>query len=146
MSFLAHGLIQPSFVPDSSTQEMRTLLRTRKQLVHEKARHILPKRRWKTPTSNWTRYTDIMGLSGRRMIEAVIAGEKNPTKLARLADHRVKASQETLREALRGRVTRQHRFLLRLHLDQIDALDATIAKIDREVEASIAPFRTPSSK
>jgi transposase len=47
-----------------------------------------------------------------------------------------------LREALRGRVTAQHRFLLRLHLDQIDALDAAIARIDREVEASIAPFRT----
>jgi transposase len=54
----------------------------------------------------------------------------------------VKASQETLREALRGRVTKNHRFLLRLHLDQIDALDVAIAKIDREVEAGIAPFRT----
>jgi transposase len=69
-------------------------------------------------------------------------GEKDPAKLARLADPRVKASQETLREALRGRVTKQHRFLLRLHLDQIDTLDAAIAKVDREVEASIAPFRT----
>jgi len=86
--------------------------------------------------------TDIVGASGRRMIKALIAGEKNPAKLARLADHRVKASQETLREALRGRVTKQHRFLLRLHLAQIDAFDAAIAKIDREVEASIAPFRT----
>ena len=53
----------------------------------------------------------------------------------------MKASQETLREALRGRVTKNHRFLLRLHLDQIDALDVAIAKIDREVEAGIAPFR-----
>jgi transposase len=86
--------------------------------------------------------TDIMGMSGRKMIEALIAGQTDPTKLARLADHRVKASQETLREALRGRVTRHHRFLLRLHLQQIDALDAAIAKIDREVEAGIAPFRT----
>jgi transposase len=54
----------------------------------------------------------------------------------------VKASQETLRDALRGRVTKHHRFLLRLHLNQIDALDAAISKIDREVEAGIAPFRT----
>jgi len=76
------------------------------------------------------------------MIEALIAGEKDPAKLARLAHRRVKASQETLREALRGRVTRQHRFLLRLHLDQIDAFDAAIGKIDAEVDASIAPFRT----
>jgi transposase len=86
--------------------------------------------------------SDLMGVSGRNMIEALIAGQRDPAKLARLADPRVKASQETLRQALRGRVTRQHRFLLRLHLDQIDGLDAAIAKIDREVKAAIAPFRT----
>jgi transposase len=141
---LAHGLIRASFVPDTQTQEMRTLLRTRKQLVREKSSHIL--RSQKTLEDANIKLdsviTDIMGLSGRKMIEALIAGEKDPAKLARLADHRVKASQETLREALRGRVTRQHRFLLRLHLDQIDALDAAIAKIDREVEASLAPFRS----
>src|SRR5262245_16509404 len=76
------------------------------------------------------------------MIEALIAGEHSPSKLARLANHRVKASQGTLREALRGRVTKSYRFLLRLHLGQVDAIDAAIAEIDREVEASIAPFRT----
>lgn len=141
---LAHGLIRASFVPDTQTQEMRTLLRTRKQLVREKSSHIL--RSQKTLEDANIKLdsviTDIMGVSGRKMIEALIAGEKDPAKLARLADPRVKASQETLRDALRGRVTRQHRFLLRLHLDQIDALDAAIAKIDREVEASLAPFRT----
>ena len=90
--------------------------------------------------------TDVMGLSGRKMIQALIAGEKDPAKLARLADPRVKASQETLRQALRGRVTKSHRFLLRLHLGQIDALDAAIAELDREVETSIEPFAPPSSK
>ena len=68
--------------------------------------------------------TDIMGTSGRAMIEALIAGETDPATLAGLATRRLKASPETLREALRGRVTRHHRFLLRLHLQQIDALDA----------------------
>jgi transposase len=141
---LAHGLIRASFVPDTPTQEMRTLLRTRKQIVREKSSHIL--RIQKTLEDANIKLdsviADIIGVSGRRMIKALIAGEKDPAKLARLADHRVKASQETLREALRGRVTKNHRFLLRLHLGQIDALDAAIAKIDREVEASIAPFRT----
>jgi transposase len=141
---LAHGLIRPSFVPDSPTQEMRTLLRTRKQLVREKASHTL--RIQKTLEDANIKLdsviTDVLGLSGRKMIEALIAGQRDPAKLARLADRRVKASQETLREALRGRVTKNHRFLLRLHLDQIDALDVAIAKIDREVEAGIAPFRT----
>jgi transposase len=141
---LAHGLIRASFVPDSPTQEMRTFLRTRKQFVHEKARHIL--RIQKTLEDANIKLdsviTDIMGLSGRKIIEALIAGESDPAKLARLADPRVKASQQSLRQALRGRVTGHHRFLLRLHLDQIDALDVAIAKIDQEVEAGIAPFRT----
>ena len=141
---LAHGLIRPSFVPDSQTQGMRTLMRTRKQLVREKASHTL--RIQKTLEDANIKLdsviTDIIGASGRKMIEALIAGENDPAKLARLADQRVKASQDTLREALRGRVTKRHRFLLRLHLGQIDALDAAIAELDREVEASIAPFRT----
>ena len=141
---LAHGLIRASFVPDSPTQEMRTLIRTRKQLSREQARHIL--RVQKTLEDANIKLdsviSDLMGVSGRKMIEALIAGQRDPAKLARLADPRVQASQETLRQALRGRVTKQHRFLLRLHLDQIDGLDAAIAKIDREVEAAIAPFRT----
>jgi hypothetical protein len=63
------------------------------------------------------------------MIEAMITGEINPAKLAALADPRIKASPEQLREALRGRVTDHHRFMLRLHLDQIDAANATIASL-----------------
>src|SRR5262249_58275784 len=69
------------------------------------------------------------------------AGETNPTKLAAFADRRLKASPAQLREALRGRVTKQHRFLLRLHLQQIDALETAIAEIDQQVDADIAPFR-----
>jgi len=140
---LAHGLIRVSFVPDTQTQELRTLLRTRKQLVREKSSHIL--RVQKTLEDANIKLdsviTDIIGMSGRAMIEALIAGESNPAKLARLANYRLRASQEKLREALRGRVTKHHRFLLRLHLNQIDALDASIATIDQQVEAGIAPFR-----
>ena len=140
---LAHGLIRASFVPDTQTQELRTLLRTRKQLVREKSSHIL--RVQKTLEDANIKLdsviTDVIGMSGRAMIEALIAGESNPAKLARLANYRLKVSQEKLREALRGRVTKHHRFLLRLHLNQIDALDASIATIDQQVEAGIAPFR-----
>ena len=66
----------------------------------------------------------------------------NPAKLASLADRRVKASPEEFREALRGRVTKHHRFLLRLHLNQIDALDAAMAAVDAQVETNLGPFRT----
>jgi transposase len=140
---LAHGLIRASFVPDTQTQELRALLRTRKQLVREKSSHIL--RVQKTLEDANIKLdsviTDVMGMSGRAMIEALIAGESNPAKLACLANYRLRASQEKLREALRGRVTKHHRFLLRLHLNQIDALDAAIATIDQQVQAGIAPFR-----
>lgn len=141
---LAHGLIRGSFVPDTQTQEMRTLLRTRKQLVRENSRHIL--RVQKTLEDANIKLdsvlTDVMGKSGRAIIEALIAGETNPAKLASLADRRVKASQEELREALRGRVRKQHRFLLRLHLNQIDSLAAAIATIDAQAEENLGPFRT----
>ena len=141
---LAHGLIRASFVPDTQTQEMRNLLRTRKQLVREQSSHVL--RVQKTLEDANIKLdsvlTDLMGKSGRAIIEALIAGETNPAKLAGLADRRVKASPEEFREALRGRVTKHHRFLLRLHLNQIDALDAAMATLDAQVEANLGPFRT----
>jgi transposase len=143
VDLLAHGLIRASFVPDTQTQELRALLRTRKQLVREASSHI--QRVQKTLEDANIKLdsviSDLMGMSGRAMIEAMIAGETNPTKLAALAHHRLKASPAQLSAALRGRVTNQHRFLLRLHLKQIDALEAAIAEIDQQVEADIEPFR-----
>jgi len=140
---LAHGLIRASFVPDGATQELRGLLRTRKQLVQERTRHIqrLQKTLEDANIKLDSTISDLLGRSGRAMIEALIAGETDPDKLAALADGRIKASQARLREALRGRVTKQHCFLLRLHLRQIDGLSEGIADIDREVETRIEPFR-----
>jgi transposase len=141
---LAHGLIRGSFVPDPATQEMRNLLRTRKQLVRECSSHIqrLQKTLEDANIKLDSVISDIMGLSGRRMIEALIAGETDPGALAALAHRRIKATPAELEAALRGRVTRHHRFLLRLHLQQIDAINAAIAQIDPEVDALIEPFRT----
>ena len=141
---LAHGLIRGSFVPDQQTQEMRNLLRTRKQLVRECSSHIqrLQKTLEDANIKLDSVISDVIGLSGRAMIEALIAGESDPERLAQLAHRRIKAPPEALREALRGRVTRHHRFLLRLHLQQIDAINAAIGEIDQEVDAQIEPFRT----
>jgi transposase len=140
---LAHGLIRGSFVPDEQTQEMRNLLRTRKQLVRERSSHVqrLQKTLEDANIKLDSVISDVMGLSGRAMVEALIAGESDPDRLAQLAHRRIKAPPEALREALRGRVTRRHRFLLRLHLQQIDAIDAAIEEIDQEVDADIEPFR-----
>jgi transposase len=140
---LAHGLVRGSFVPDAQTQEQRGLLRTRKQLVRERTSHIqrLQKTLEDANIKLDSVISDVTGASGWAMVEALIAGETDPDQLARLAHRRLKASPETLREALRGRVRKHHRFLLRLHQQQIAALDTAICQIDREVEANIAPFR-----
>jgi len=140
---LAHGLIRGSFVPDDTTQEMRVLLRTRKQLGREQSRHIqrIHKTLEDANIKIESELSDMLGKSGRAMLEAIIAGETDPVRLAALAHRGVKSSQAKLQEALRGRVTPQHRFLLKLHLKQIDHLDEAIAAIDSAVEANLAPFR-----
>ncbi len=140
---MAHGLIRASFVPDEPTQQMRDLLRTRKQLVRERSSHT--QRIQKTLEDANIKLdsvvTDILGLSGRRILEALIAGQTMPQALATLAHRNIKASTADLEASLRGRVTTHHRFLLKLHLDQIDALDAAVASIDKEVEGNLEPFR-----
>jgi len=75
------------------------------------------------------------------MIEALIAGQTAPQALAKLADGRLHATRAKLEASLRGRVTAHHRFMLRLHLDQVDALEAAIARIDQEVDGNVEPFR-----
>jgi transposase len=140
---LAHGLVRASFVPDAPTQALRALLRTRKQLVREQASHVqrLQKTLEDANIKLASVLTNLMGTSGRAILEALIAGESDPGTLAALAHPRVKAPRERLEEALRGRVTSRHRFLLRLHLRQIDALALAIGEIDQEVEADLEPFR-----
>lgn len=142
---VAHGLIRGSFVPDEQTQELRNLLRTRKQLVRQRSSHIqrLQKTLEDANIKLDSVISDVMGLSGRTMIEALIAGENDPDRLAELAHRRIRTPPEALREALRGRVSKHHRFLLRLHLQQIDAIDGAITEIDREVDSNVEPFRTP---
>jgi transposase len=139
----AHGLIRASFVPTVQTQQMRDLMRTRKQFVREQVRHTqrIQKTLEDANIKLTTMLSDVMGQSGRRILDALIAGETDPEKLADLTDYRVRASRTTKVEALRGRVSEHHRLLLKLHLAQVDALDASIAQIDKEVERTLEPFR-----
>ena len=140
---LAHGLVRASFVPEAPTQAMRALLRTRKQLVREQASHAqrIQKTLEDANLKLASVLTQVMGKSGRAIIGALIAGERDPDALLRLVQRGVKAPPERLRAALTGRVTERHRFLLRLHLRQIDALEAAIAEIDQEVDRDLDPFR-----
>src|SRR5262249_35307171 len=140
---LAHGLVRASFVPEPAIQELRGLLRTRKQLVREKASHVqrVQKTLDEANIKIESVLSDVMGHSGRAIIQALIDGETDPAKLAALAHWKVRASAATLREALRGRIKRHHRFLLQLHMQQINALEAGIAELDQEVDAGLACFR-----
>jgi len=136
---MACGLVNASFVPEEPLQDLRSLMRSRKQLGREQTRHV--QRIHKALIEANIRLdqvlSDIMGASGRRIIEAMIAGVRDPDRLAALASKQVKATAQELRDALHGRLTDHHRFLLKLHLGQYDALEAAIRDIDVEVDAQI---------
>ena len=136
---LACGLIQASFVPNEEVQELRALTRTRKQLVREQTRHVqrIEKTLAEANLKLSSVISDIMGASGRRMIQAMIDGVRQPNKLAELAGKQIKATPKELYDALHGRLTDHHRFLLALHLKQWDSIDATIRKLDVEIDQRI---------
>ena len=140
---LAHGLIRSSYVPPEPIQELRDLTRTRKQLVREIAQHTL--RIQKTLETANIKLTavlaDITGVSGRAILQALVAGERDPERLATLANERVKASRADLVAALHGRVTDHHRFMLHLHLTQIAALEAAVREVEARLGDALAPFR-----
>jgi transposase len=140
---LAHGLVTSSFVPPEPIIELRDLTRTRRQLVRQRVRHV--QRIQKTLEDANIKLdsviSDVLGKSGRAMVEALIAGQSDPTQLVKLASSRLRAPRKEIVEALRGRVTPHHRMMLRLHLEQVDATDATIRQIDEEVGRLLEPFR-----
>jgi transposase len=140
---LAHGLIRASFVPPAAVQELRTLTRTRKQFVRERGSHlqrvekILEDANLKVSVV----LSDLLGKSGRAVLQAIIDGKSDPAALAACVSSRVKATRAELLEALRGNITAHHRFMLKLHLGHIDALDQAIAAIEKEVGMGLEPFR-----
>jgi len=140
---LAHGLIRASFVPPAQIQDVRDLTRTRTQLGREVAQHI--QRIQKTLENANVKLTsvisDIVGTSGRRILNAIIAGERNPAKLAELGSKRLKCSRAELIAALDGRVTTHHRFLIGHHLHLIEELERHIAAFDARIEELLAPHR-----
>lgn len=141
---LAHGLIRGSFVPPAPIQELRDLTRTRKQLVREIAQHTL--RIQKTLEHANLKLTgllsNVLGVSGRAILQALVAGESDPERLADLVHARLKASRADLVAALHGRVTAHHRFLLQLHLAHVDALERAVHEVEARLGEALAPFRT----
>lgn len=140
---LAHGLIRASFVPPQPQQELRALTRTRKQFVRERTSHVhrIEKVLQDANIKLSAYLSDLLGKSGRAVLQALIAGERDPERLLACVSSRVKASRAELLEALRGRLSTHHRFMLKLHLGHIDALDQAIAAIEQEVGRGLEPFR-----
>lgn len=140
---LAHGLVKSSFVPDEMTQEIRTLSRTRKQLVREQVRHV--QRVQKTLEDCNIKLSsvisDIMGKSGRAIVDAIVEGETNPEALLEHVDHRVRADRDHIKRALTGRVKDHHRFELRIHLKLIDELGAAIKEVEARIGDALKPFQ-----
>lgn len=139
----AHGLIRGSFVPPAEIGGLRELTRTRKQFVREINRHTL--RIQKILDVADLKITgpisEILGVSGRRIVKALIAGEQDPERLADLVDPHVKASRGEIIEALQGELSAQQRRLLKMHLKLIENLETAIAQIDGDIEKAVRPFR-----
>lgn len=139
---LAHGLVRNSFVPPTPIQDLRDLSRTRKQLARQVVQHT--QRIQKTLEDANVKLSnvlsDTMGKSGRRILEALVKGESDPEKLLACTVGRLKASRAELTDALQGMVREHHRFLLKLHLDQIAALEEAIRELEARMGESLAPF------
>jgi transposase len=140
---LAHGLIRASFVPPPPIQELRDLTRTRKQLVRQTAQHTL--RLQKTLEDANLKLTgvisDLLGASGRAIVRALIAGETDPERLLAHSTGRLKAPRERLLAGLQGVVTPHHRFLLQLHLAEVEHLEAVIRQLEERIGALLLPMR-----
>jgi len=138
-----HGLVRPSFVPPEPIRRLRDLTRYRSDLVHERVREVnrLHALLEDAGIKLAVVATDILGVSGRAMLEAMIRGERDPRVLADLAHTHLRRKRDALTEALTGRFVGHHARLARTMLDHIDALDATCVEISGWIDAALAPFR-----
>lgn len=139
---LRHGLLTASFIPPQPIRELRELTRYRKTLVQERAQEV--NRLHKVLESANVKLavvaTDILGTSGRDMLAAILAGEQDAAVVAELARGRLRAKLPALKQALEGRVSAQHRLLIRHVLAHIDFLEGHLEQLTREIEPAQAPF------
>lgn len=139
----AHGLVRASFVPPEPIRELRDLTRARATLVHERTREI--QRLEKVLEDAGIKLSSVasalVGASGRLMLDALVAGERDPHVLAGLAKGRLRNKTPELVEALSGRFRDHHAFLVQLHLTQLDHLTDAIDQVTERIEVVIEPFR-----
>lgn len=136
------GLLRGSFVPPAVIAELRDLTRYRKKLIQERARETqrIQKLLEDAGIKVESVISDVLGVSGRQMLEALIAGVDDPGVLAEYAHGRMRAKIPVLRQALEGRFGAHHALMTRMHLDHVDHLSAAIDRLDTETDRVIAPF------
>jgi transposase len=138
----AHGLVRGSFVPPEPIRQLRDLTRTRTTITRERSREIqrLEKLLEDTGIKLAAVASEITGVSGRAMLEALVGGERDPAVLAEMAKRRLRSKIPELTEALTGRFGDHHAFLVQLHLDLIDQHTRAIDELTARIEVVIAPF------
>ena len=139
---LRHGLLRGSFIPSRSQRERRELVRYRRSLIEEQSREAnrIQKVLEGANIKLGDVATDVLGKSGREILECLVAGETDPEKLADLARGRLKKKREQLAEALWGVMGPHQRMMLASQLRHIDFLEQEIARLDREIEERMRPF------
>jgi transposase len=139
---LQHGLLKASLVPPAPQQELRELTRQRAQLVGEQGRvaqriqKVLEDANIKLASVA----TDVLGVSGRLMLRELIAGATDAARMADLARRKMRSKIPALEKALAGRVTEHHRFLLKLHLEHYEQLEALARRLSERIEEKLLPF------
>jgi len=136
------GLLKSSFIPPLPQRELRDLTRTRTQVTNELASvaNRIHKVLEDTNIKIGVVVSDLLGVSGRAMIAALIQGETDPVKMANLARRRLRQKIPVLEQALVGKVRGHHRFLLQTHLDHLTYLESLIERLNQRIEEAARPF------
>ena len=139
---LRHGLLKGSFIPSAQQRAWRDLTRYRTTLTDERSREVnrVQKVLEDANIKLASVAADVMGVSGRAILEQLIQGKTDPVTLAELAKGRLREKRELLEKALVGLFKAHHRFMLIQHLSHIDFLDEQIAKLDAELDEQMRPF------
>jgi transposase len=138
----AHGLLRGSLVPPEPIRRLRDLTRARTALTRDRARRVqrIEKILEDAGIKLSTVATDIMGVSGRAMLQALIEGRDEPAAIADLAKRRLRSKIGALTEALTGRFTPHHGFLIRMHLKLIDQHTQALQRLEARIEEAMAPL------
>jgi transposase len=142
LDLLQHGLIRGSFIPDAPIRALRDLTRHRTSLIEDRTRALnrIQKVLEDANLKLAAVASEILGASGRAMLEALIAGQTDPEALAELARGALRRKRPALVEALRGRVQEHHRLLLRTLLGQVDHLTGAIDALSAEIRRRLEPY------